>query len=372
MKYFNATPLHLMWANQLVGLPSEDVFVFHSAAWDGDRAAAKSHGWAQVPDWAQAPDWAQVPDWEQAPDWGLSARGKPERDEADHDSIDGAGAKPDWKNDTGGGGGGGGKKGGGKKGGDSGSTDGGSTDGGSTDGGSTDGGDPQPPAADYVSGLDTPDGFNISVSYTGSWTTELKAIFEATLELISDYVTADLPDHNGIDDLHITATLGTIDGSGGYWGWGGYTTARADSGLPSAGYITLDTADLNTMVNYDIFDDFVFHEVLHAMGFGTAWQSLGLVDTIDGSLRFTGANAIEAYNTEYSQIAANDPLSAYGVPVEMEGGDGTAGVHWDHDTFGKEMMTGQLGVTNVISDMTLAALEDMGYETVYGDALLVA
>jgi hypothetical protein len=35
-------------------------------------------------------------------------------------------------------------------------------------------------------------------------------------------------------------------------------------------------------------------------------------------------------------------------------------------------MTGRLNNTNTITDMTIAALEDMGYETTYGDDLLVA
>ena len=44
------------------------------------------------------------------------------------------------------------------------------------------------------------------------------------------------------------------------------------------------------------------------------------------------------------------------------------GAHWDHGTFTTEMMTPALyGSGNILSDMTLAALEDMGYETIYGD-----
>ncbi|MGA9411468.1 MAG: leishmanolysin-related zinc metalloendopeptidase, partial [Roseobacter sp.] len=119
------------------------------------------------------------------------------------------------------------------------------------------------------------------------------------------------------------------------------------------------------MESYNLVDDFAFHEMLHAMGFGTAWSGMGLVETVNGSLRFTGESATLAYNNEYSQIASGDALSGFGVPVEMEGGSGTAGVHWDDDTFGSEMMTGQLNGVNSVSDMTIAALEDMGYETIF-------
>jgi hypothetical protein len=157
-----------------------------------------------------------------------------------------------------------------------------------------------------------------------------------------------------------------VDGGGGAFAWGGYTSVRPDSYLPSQGYIRLDSADLSTMQSYGLVDDFAFHEILHAMGFGTAWNAMGLVDNVNGDLRFTGENAIQAYNDIYATIAANDPLSAIGVPVETDGGSGTAGVHWDHATFGAEMMTGALNTRqNVISDMTIAALEDMGYDTIY-------
>lgn len=218
---------------------------------------------------------------------------------------------------------------------------------------------------DFVSGLDTPDGFNVWIDFKGDWTASQRQDVEAAAELISDIVIGDVADSNGIDDLMISAQLTSIDGSDGFWGWGGYTSTRADNRLPVDGYLRLDTADIAKMESYGVVDDFAFHEMLHAMGFGTAWSGMGLVETVDGSLRFTGENATLAYNNEFAAVAGSDSLSAFGVPVEMEGGSGTQGVHWDHDTFGEEMMTGQLGFTNVVSDMTIAALEDMGYQTVF-------
>lgn len=227
--------------------------------------------------------------------------------------------------------------------------------------------------ADYVTAADRPDAFNISVDFLGTWSDELRAEVIKAAEQISSIVIGDTTGQNGLDDFVVTASLQNLDGVGGYYGWGGTTATRSD-GLSSAGYLRLDTSDLSTMENYNLVDDFAFHEILHAMGFGVSWTAMGLVETIDGSLRFTGQNAIDAYNDVYASIAANDPLSAFGVPVEMEGGSGTAGVHWDHDTFGSDMMSSNLNTSrNVISDMTIAALEDMGYETIYGnDPLLIA
>lgn len=218
----------------------------------------------------------------------------------------------------------------------------------------------------YVSGLDTPEGFNIQINWIGSWTDALKQDVIWAAEKISDIVTGDIASHNGIDDINISASITSVDGTGGAWAWGGYSSLRSDSFLPSEGYIRFDTADLSKMESYDLVDDFAFHEMLHAMGFGTAWKTMGLVEDFDGDLRFTGDQATTTYNDLYAMLSADDPLAAYGVPVETDGGSGTAGVHWDHDTFGQEIMTGTLAMNNVISDLTIAALDDMGYETIHG------
>jgi hypothetical protein len=207
----------------------------------------------------------------------------------------------------------------------------------------------------------------VEVVFLGSWTDYYKQAVYAAAEDISNLITMDLPTHNGIDDIRITAEIKSIDGSGGTWGWGGYSSVRSDSLLPSQGYTYFDSADIGTADSYGLWQDLVFHEMLHALGFGTAWSSMGLVDNYNGDLRFNGTNAVDAYNTNYSQIAANDPLSHLGVPIETDGGSGTAGKHWDDKTFVNEIMTPNLNFTNHISDMTLAALEDMGYETIYPD-----
>ena len=54
--------------------------------------------------------------------------------------------------------------------------------------------------------------------------------------------------------------------------------------------------------------------------------------------------------------------SGSGVPVELDGGSGTAGSHWDEETFGNELMTGYINAgENYISGMSAAAFKDMGY-----------
>lgn len=59
-------------------------------------------------------------------------------------------------------------------------------------------------------------------------------------------------------------------------------------------------------------------------------------------------------------------------PIETEGGEGTAGGHWDEECFGNELMTGYLesgeNASNPLSRITVAALEDIGYGISYDTA----
>lgn len=229
-----------------------------------------------------------------------------------------------------------------------------------------------PVTVDYTSGLDTPNGFNIGLVFTGTgWTDALKQGFQQSAEFLSDIITGDLASVSTsagvIDDIRINVSLTTIDGSGGFAGWGGYTAARSGSALPYDGYVNMDSADAAYWLSYNMWDDFALHEMLHALGFGTAWSAMGLVKDYGGDLRFIGTNATQMYNAEYPLIAGPDLLSDYGVPVETDGGSGTAGVHWDDATFKNEIMTGKLNLNNTVSDMTIAALQDMGYQTIYID-----
>jgi hypothetical protein len=221
----------------------------------------------------------------------------------------------------------------------------------------------------WVSGSDTPDGYNISITFMGTWSEDIKQVVKDTLELISDYVTGDLPDVGDVDDIHIVAQMADL---GSFLGYGGSSALRTDSYLPSSGYFFLDNDGAASALNNGNLDDLVFHEVLHCMGFGLTWDYLGLVTDYGGDLRFSGENATEAYASTYKKKFNLDDLSDLGVPVETDGGTATAGKHWDDSTFGREIMTGRLNNTNKITDMTIAALEDMGYETTYGDDLLVA
>ncbi len=226
---------------------------------------------------------------------------------------------------------------------------------------------PLPENGNYVSGLDTPYGFNIEVEFIGGWTDAYKQSLINVVEAISDIVVGDLPSYGGHDDFHLKAVINAIDGEGGYLGVGGTLVQRPDSHLPSEGYFRFDEADVGNSYGKGNFEDVILHETLHAMGFGTAWDDLGLVAEIGGQTRFTGEAATALYNTEFAAIAENDAGSHYGVPLAADD------AHWNHNKFTKEMMTTSLYSSgNYLSDMSVAALQDMGYETVLADQFLIA
>ncbi|HYJ30926.1 MAG TPA: leishmanolysin-related zinc metalloendopeptidase [Allosphingosinicella sp.] len=54
--------------------------------------------------------------------------------------------------------------------------------------------------------------------------------------------------------------------------------------------------------------------------------------------------------------------SGNGLPVEQDGGAGTAGSHWDEERFGNELMTGNINEgANYFTAMSAASFADMGY-----------
>lgn len=219
----------------------------------------------------------------------------------------------------------------------------------------------------YLSGGSPSTDFNILINFKGTWTEALQKSFIDTAELISDIIIGDVADvrfRGKIDDITIDAELAQIDGTGGILGQAGVAAYRTDSMLPAYGFMQFDSADAEAFDAIYLFNDIVFHEMMHVIGFGTMWDEMGLVQSTADGLVFTGAQATAEFGAEFG---VTEPA---GVPVESEGGPGTAGGHWNEagsDGFGfdNEIMTGFIDGSNYLSDTTIAALDDMGYETVY-------
>ncbi|MEP2783485.1 MAG: leishmanolysin-related zinc metalloendopeptidase [Pseudoruegeria sp.] len=226
--------------------------------------------------------------------------------------------------------------------------------------------------SDYTSGGPASSSYNVTIEFHGTWTTELQAAFTDAADYLSSIILADIPDAviNGIaiDDITITATLEGIDGVGGVLGSAGPDYIRNDgSYLTATGSMTFDSEDAQNQFDLGNWETIVLHEMMHALGFGTLWSLMGLTtgSVAGGDIRFTGSNATDVYQTEFASIANADLGSLLGVPVETDGGSGTAGGHWDEVLFQEEIMTGYVDAGGYVSEMTIASFEDMGYDTVY-------
>lgn len=207
--------------------------------------------------------------------------------------------------------------------------------------------------------------FTIEVRFLGGLTASQQDVFMGAAERWSRIVVGDLPSvrlgsGEVIDDLVINARGAFIDGEGRILGRAGPTALRPGSMLPVTGMMEFDTADLARMEMEGTLENVIVHEMGHVLGIGSLWgpSFFGLVQGAGGrNPLYLGANAMREFS---ALLGVADPRP---VPVENTGGSGTAGAHWRESVFLNELMTGFIGAGgNPLSRMTVAALQDMGYQ----------
>jgi hypothetical protein len=209
----------------------------------------------------------------------------------------------------------------------------------------------------YTSGSTNGSGFNITITFNGTWSQENHDIFVAAANELTSIIAGDLPNvsvrNKGtittIDDITISAELGQIDGLYGILGQAGPTSLRTGSYLPATAQMQFDIVDVADM-GATAFADVVLHEMSHSLGFGSIWDRKGLVSNGE----YTGANAVQQFHN----------MGGTGnILVEQDGGAGTAGSHWDEETYGNELMTGYLNDgPNYFTAMSAASFADLGYQ----------
>jgi Leishmanolysin/PEP-CTERM motif len=213
--------------------------------------------------------------------------------------------------------------------------------------------------------------FTITLNFDPSVTAPQQAVFNSAKATWESLVTGYQPGIS-ITGITISASIPAIDGVGGILGQAGPTAGVSQGGfvLATTGVMQFDSADVGSM-STPTFTSVILHEMGHVMGFGTLWTNNGVYT--NGTGNFTGANALAAYRTEFSQAGA------LAVPVELGGGAGTANGHWNEVDGGggltgivngsgrdmrDELMTGWLNSNAFISNMTVMSFRDIGFTTV--------
>lgn len=207
---------------------------------------------------------------------------------------------------------------------------------------------------------DTP--FQIQVRFIGGLTASQRSIFSEAAARWSEAIVGNLPsftvDGEVIDDLLIEAEGKIIDGPGQVLGQARPTRFRPDTFIPIKGEMSFDSADIQQMEDDGELLDVIIHEMGHVLGLGTLWSHLGLIEGSGTS------------NPEYIGLAAMGEygkLTGFNVPTKVPlantGGAGTREGHWREATFETELMTGYDDPgRNAMSRLTIASLQDMGYE----------
>ncbi len=164
-----------------------------------------------------------------------------------------------------------------------------------------------------------------------------------------------------LDDIVIEVALAPIDGPGNVLGFAGPQFVRTADFLTLSGVMFFDVDDLDFLEQFDLFEEVIVHEMGHVLGIGTLWNTVpfGFDRTLlEGSLDnpyFSGDKANVFWNAEGGTGL---------LPIEADGGPGTAFGHWDEGALNNELMTGFLNLgENPLSRITAGSLRDLGYRS---------
>ncbi|UWR12389.1 DUF4214 domain-containing protein [Sulfitobacter mediterraneus] len=119
-------------------------------------------------------------------------------------------------------------------------------------------------------------------------------------------------------------------------------------------------------------DDLAANAIGRALGFGSLWEELGLVQNTDGGAAYVGSNALR----EFADVLGTPNGSAL---LEDGANGGLANEYWRESVLGRELMTPTIGfridaprppgvIDNALSAITIGAMEDLGYMVNYAAA----
>lgn len=165
-------------------------------------------------------------------------------------------------------------------------------------------------------------------------------------------------DNETIDDIIIEVAIAPIDGPGQILGQAGPVYVRNVDNLTLSGVMFFDIEDLALLDEYELFDDVIVHEMGHVLGIGTLW------DFNRDLLQFNPQGA-PYFDGKFANIFWKAEGGRAWLPIEDEGGPGTALSHWKESILDNELMTGYINLgTNPLSRITSASVRDLGYVAV--------
>ncbi|MDZ7960684.1 MAG: pre-peptidase C-terminal domain-containing protein, partial [Aulosira sp. DedQUE10] len=132
--------------------------------------------------------------------------------------------------------------------------------------------------------------------------------------------------------------------------------------IPTSGQLKLSSSylnTLNTVTNYS--PNIIIHEIGHALGLVGLLNSSS-VDPTSGNYK---ANTYAGW--VYGELRRT--FSQTAIPMTIGVGEGSDYIHWKEEVFGNEIMTHVTkGATSAFSQLSLAALRDIGWNINYGAA----
>ncbi|HET9707227.1 MAG TPA: leishmanolysin-related zinc metalloendopeptidase [Gemmatimonadales bacterium] len=232
-----------------------------------------------------------------------------------------------------------------------------------------------------------PQAYHIDVRFITTMTPTQQAAFTSAAAKWESIIFGDVPDiqitippgscgtgspglNEIVDDVVIFAIIDSIDGPGKILGQAGPCFVRNLKHIPVLGVMQFDSADVATLIAGGSFGLVIQHEMGHVLGYGTIWQSDGLLANPSGcdttiDAHFTGSQALAAFD----RIGGANYVASAKVPVENHGGPGTCDAHWRESVFKNELMTGFLNIgSNPLSLETVGSMGDLGYLVTYSAA----
>jgi len=160
-----------------------------------------------------------------------------------------------------------------------------------------------------------------------------------------------------------------------YVAWASACQVSGFSGRPDVGQVHINLKHLNT--NFaQFFDTFgtIIHEVTHVLGFSSGMYKR-FINPVTGS-RLGESNVVQDQSVSGKnwKMLVTPKVKAFvnqhfgcgagsmaGGPLEDEGSAGSAGSHWEKLFFSSEFMSAATVSNPVISELTIALLEDSGW-----------